>query len=196
MDLGNAGRTAIICGASRGLGYAIASALAAAGVRVVLNSRDAVGLEAAHARMAADHAVDVDTIAADVKTAAGRDAILAGCPAPDILITNAGAPPKGRFEDLSLDDWRDAVEGTMLAPLDLIRKTVPGMAERGFGRVLNITSVTVRAPSPIMELSTGARAGLTGQSPRSPAASHRAMSRSTMSCPAPSTRTCWPAPLA
>ena len=101
-------------------------------------------------------------IACDVTTEEGRRALLEACPNPDILINNAGGPPPGDFKDFSLDDWRKAVEANMLAPIALIHATVYGMMERGFGRIVNITSASVKAPIPTLELSNGARCGLTG----------------------------------
>ena len=102
------------------------------------------------------------TVAGDVTTDAGRKALLAACPNPDILINNAGGPPPGDFKNFTLDDWRKAVEGNMVSPIALIHATVYGMMDRGFGRILNITSYSVKSPIPTLELSNGARAGLTG----------------------------------
>ena len=108
------------------------------------------------------HGVQVTPVACDVTTEEGRKALLDACPAPDILVNNAGGPPPGDFRDFSLDDWRRAVEGNMITPIALIRATVYGMCDRGFGRIVNITSFSVKAPIPTLELSNGARAGLTG----------------------------------
>lgn len=162
MDLGIKGRKAIVCAASKGLGRGAAEALAAAGVDLVIGARTPADIERAAREIADRHGVSVTPIASDVKTEAGRAALLEACPQPDILITNAGGPPPGDFRDFSLQDWRDAVEGNMITPIALIRATVYGMAERGFGRIVNVTSFSVKAPIPTLELSNGARAGLTG----------------------------------
>lgn len=162
MDLGLTGRTAIVCAASKGLGRACAAALAAEGVDVVVSARGAEALEAAAAAIRAETGVKVTAIVADVTSEEGRRAILAACPAPDILVTNAGGPPPGSFRAFGLDDWRRAIEANMLAPIALIHATVYGMMERGFGRVVNVTSYSVKNPIDTLELSNGARAGLTG----------------------------------
>jgi 3-oxoacyl-[acyl-carrier protein] reductase len=162
MDLGLKGRTAIVCAASKGLGRGCAEALAAEGVALTICARTRADIEAAAAEIAAAHGVTVTPVAADVKTAEGRAALLAACPDPDILVNNAGGPPPGDFRDFDEDDWRAAVEGNMIAPLSLIRAVIYGMADRGFGRVVNITSASVKSPIPTLELSNGARAGLTG----------------------------------
>lgn len=163
MDLGISGRTAIVCAASKGLGKGCAVALARDGVNVVISARGAQALEAtaAEIRKLAPNTT-VTTVACDVTTEEGRKALLAACPSPDIVITNAGGPPPGDFKDFSMDDWRRAVEGNMITPLALIRATVYGMMDRGFGRILNITSFSVKSPIASLELSNGARAGLTG----------------------------------
>lgn len=162
MDLGLKGRTAIVCAASKGLGRACALALAAEGVDVVVSARGRETLEATAADIRERTGVKVTAVACDVTTDAGRQAILAACPTPDILITNAGGPPPGDFREFELDDWRRAVEANMLTPIALIRATIYGMMDRGFGRVVNITSFSVKAPIDSLELSNGARAGLTG----------------------------------
>lgn len=162
MDLGIKGRTAIVCAASKGLGKGCAMALAREGVNLVITARGAEALEATAAEIRAATGVKVTTVAGDVTTDAGRAAILAACPNPDILINNAGGPPPGDFKDFSLDDWRKAVEGNMITPIALIHATVYGMMDRGYGRILNITSYSVKCPIPSLELSNGARAGLTG----------------------------------
>ena len=161
MDMGIRGRKAIVCAASKGLGRGCAEALAAEGVDLVITARTASELEAAASEIAAKYGVSVTPVAGDVKTEAGRAAILAAMPEPDILVNNAGGPPPGDFADFSLDDWREAVEGNMITPLALIKSTVYGMADRGFGRIVNITSYSVKSPIPTLELSNGARAGLT-----------------------------------
>ncbi|MCS6891137.1 MAG: SDR family oxidoreductase [Rhodovarius sp.] len=162
MDLGIAGRTAIVCGASRGLGRGCAMALAREGVRVVIAARGAAELEATAEAIRRDTGAEVLAVPADVTTEAGRAALLAAAPAPDILITNAGGPPPGEFTQYTLDDWRAALEANMLAPIALIGATIQGMMSRGFGRIINITSYAVRMPIASLELSNGARAGLTG----------------------------------
>jgi 3-oxoacyl-[acyl-carrier protein] reductase len=161
MDLGIAGTTAIVCAASQGLGAGCAAALADAGVHLVICARRPGPLsERAEALRA--RGVEVTPVPCDITTEAGRSAVLEACPTPDILVTNAGGPPPGDFADFDLDAWRAAVEANMLAPLALIRATAYGMADRGFGRIVNITSVSVKLPLPYLELSNGARAGLTG----------------------------------
>jgi 3-oxoacyl-[acyl-carrier protein] reductase len=162
MDLGIAGRRAIVCAASKGLGKASALALAQEGVALVICARGAEALEATAAEIRARTGVAVQAVACDITTEAGRAAVLAACPAPDILVNNAGGPPPGDFRDFALDDWRRAVEANMLTPVALIRATVYGMMARGFGRIVNITSAAVKAPIASLELSNGARAGLTG----------------------------------
>jgi 3-oxoacyl-[acyl-carrier protein] reductase len=161
MDLGIRGRKAIVCAASKGLGKGCAEALAREGVEVTICARGAEALEATAKAIAATGA-KVTPVACDVTTEAGRKALLAACPAPDILINNAGGPPPGDFKDFSLEDWRKAVEGNMISPIALIQATVYGMMDRGFGRIVNITSQAVKAPLPSLELSNGARIGLTG----------------------------------
>jgi 3-oxoacyl-[acyl-carrier protein] reductase len=162
MDLGIRGRKAIVCAASKGLGRGCAEALAAEGVDLVICARSRDAIEKTAAEIAARYGVKVTPVACDITTEAGRAAVLAACPEPDILINNAGGPPPGDFRDFSSDDWRKAVEGNMITPLALIHATVYGMMERGFGRIVNITSYSVKAPIATLELSNGARAGLTG----------------------------------
>jgi 3-oxoacyl-[acyl-carrier protein] reductase len=162
MDFGIKGRKAIVCAASKGLGRGTAEALAAEGVDLVLCARGKDVLEATAADIRKAGGVSVTAIACDITTEAGRAAVLKACPAPDILINNAGGPPPGKFADFDLDAWRKAVEGNMLTPIALIRAVVGGMQERGFGRIVNITSASVKNPIATLELSNGARAGLTG----------------------------------
>ncbi len=162
MDLGLKGRKAIVCAASKGLGRGCAEALASAGVELTICARTKDALEATAAEIRKSTGAKVHTVACDVTTDAGRKALLAACPNPDILINNAGGPPPGDFKDFSLDDWRLAVEGNMITPIALIHATVYGMMERGFGRIINITSFSVKAPIASLELSNGARSGLTG----------------------------------
>ncbi len=162
MDLGIAGRTAIVCAASKGLGRATAMQLAKEGVNVVITARTKADLEATAADIRKVANVKVEIVACDVTTEEGRAMILKACPNPDILVNNAGGPPPGDFKDFSLDDWRKAVEWNMITPIALIKSTVYGMMDRKFGRILNITSQSVKAPIASLELSNGARAGLTG----------------------------------
>ena len=162
MDLGIAGRTALVCGASEGLGLACAKALAREGVSLVIVARRAAPLDEAAARLRAAHAVSVRAVACDITTSAGQDAALEACPHPDILVTNAGGPPPGDFRELRRDQWLSALNANMLAPIALMKATVDHMVERRFGRVVNITSAAVKAPIPELPLSNGARSGLTG----------------------------------
>lgn len=162
MDLGIAGRWALVCGASQGLGYGCAQALAAEGVHLVINARTAAPLAEAAARLANTHGVQVVPVAADITSAAGRAQALAACPQVDILVTNAGGPPPGDFRDWTRDHWIAAIDANMLTPIELIKATVDGMMARHFGRIVNITSSSVKAPIDILGLSNGARSGLTG----------------------------------
>ncbi|HEY7551668.1 MAG TPA: SDR family oxidoreductase [Hyphomicrobiaceae bacterium] len=161
MDLGIKGKSAIVCAASKGLGKGCAEALAREGVDVTICARGADALNATAGELAA-FGVKVTPVVCDVTTDEGRKALLAASPNPDILVNNAGGPPPGDFKNFTLDDWREAVEGNMITPIALIHATVYGMMERGFGRIVNITSQSVRAPIPALELSNGARVGLTG----------------------------------
>jgi len=162
MDLGIKGRTALVCGASKGLGRACAQALAEAGVNVVIVARTADALNATAADIRASTGVNVTAVACDITTPEGRAQALAACPQPDILVTNAGGPPPGDFRDWQRDDWIRALDANMLTPIELIKATVDGMITRGFGRIVNITSSAVKAPIDILGLSNGARSGLTG----------------------------------
>ena len=162
MDLGIKGRTAIVCAASKGLGKGTALALAQEGVNVVITARTKSEIEATAEEIRKATGVKVTAIAGDITTEEGRKAVLAACPNPDILINNAGGPPPGDFKDFTLDDWRKAVEWNMITPIALIKATVYGMMDRGFGRIVNITSQSVKAPIASLELSNGARTGLTG----------------------------------
>ncbi|MBM3539883.1 MAG: SDR family oxidoreductase [Alphaproteobacteria bacterium] len=161
MDLGIAGRTAIVCAASKGLGKATAMSLAKNGVNLVINARTKDALEAAAAEMRKT-GVAVAAVAADVTTDAGREALLWACPNPDILINNAGGPPPGDFRDWGREHWLAAVEANMLTPILLTKAVIDGMVARKFGRVVNITSGAVKAPIDVLGLSNGARSGLTG----------------------------------
>ncbi|WP_027135538.1 SDR family oxidoreductase [Geminicoccus roseus] len=161
MDLGIAGRKAIIGGASKGLGYACAEALAAAKVDVTICARSADEVKAAADRLAQKYGVTATAVAVDVTTPDGRARLLEACPQPDILVTNTGGPPMGDWRGFADQAWHDAVDSVMLTPLALIRSTIDGMAERGFGRVVNITSSVVKSPRAELALSSAARAGLT-----------------------------------
>ena len=162
MDLGIAGRTAIVCGSSKGLGKACAMALAKEGVNVWLSARGAVDLEVAAAEISTVALGRVQTVVADVTTEAGRDALMAACPQPDILVNNAGGPPPGNFRDWGQSDWFAAINANMFSAIDMIRRNLDGMVERRFGRIVNITSIAVKLPQADLGLSNGARAGLTG----------------------------------
>ena len=162
MDTGLKGKKAIVCAASKGLGRACAMALAREGVDVVITARTQSTLEATAAEIRAATGVSVTAVAGDITTEAGRAAALAACPNPDILVNNAGGPPAGDFRDWDRDDWIRALDANMLTPIFLIKSVVDGMAARGFGRIVNITSGSVKAPIPTLGMSNGARAGLTG----------------------------------
>jgi len=161
MDLGIRGRTALVCAASKGLGKGCAMALAREGAALVITARGREALEATATEIQSLFKIRVRTVVGDITTPEGREAALKACPSPDILVNNAGGPPPGDFRNFTLEDWRKAVEGNMLTPIALIHATVYGMMERGFGRVVNITSQTVKAPIAMLELSNGARLGLT-----------------------------------
>jgi 3-oxoacyl-[acyl-carrier protein] reductase len=163
MDLGIDGKWALVCAASKGLGKGCAKALVGEGVNVVITARGDETLQATAKELRAlNPAVKVVAVAGDITTEAGRAAALAACPQVDILVNNAGGPPPGDFRDWHRDDWIKAVDANMLAPIELIKATVDKMAERGFGRVVNITSASVKAPIELLGLSNGARSGLTG----------------------------------
>lgn len=162
MDMGIAGRTALVCAASKGLGRGCAEALAAEGVNLVIVARTTATLEETAAAIRAQSGVEVKTVACDITTPAGRAAALAACPEPDILVNNAGGPPPGDFRKFTHDDWISALEANMLTPIELIRATIDSMIARNFGRVVNITSSAVKAPIDVLGLSNGARSGLTG----------------------------------
>jgi 3-oxoacyl-[acyl-carrier protein] reductase len=161
MDLGIRGKKAIVCAASRGLGRACGEALAREGVDLVINSRNAETLEATAAEIRAACGVRVDTVVGDIAAEATREALLSACPAPDILVNNNGGPMPGRFQDWDRDTWVTALDANMLAPILMIRSVIDGMVERGFGRIVNITSAMVKSPIGVMGLSVGARTGLT-----------------------------------
>lgn len=161
MDLAISGRRAIVGGASKGLGRACAEALAAAGVEVTICARGKDDLEQTANELATRHGVPVTPVAVDVTTAAGRAAVLAACPDPDILVTNTGGPPIGDWRSFDDAAWHEAVEAVMLTPLFLVRAVIDGMAERRFGRIVNITSSVVKQPRTELALSCAARGGLT-----------------------------------
>ncbi len=162
MDLGIAGRKAIVCASSAGLGRACALELARAGVEVVVNGRDAAKLGEAAAAIRAETGVTVIEVVGDLSTEEGRVALLAACPDPDILVNNNGGPPLKPYTELEADGIRAGIEANFVTPALLIQAVLPGMVERGFGRVVNITSGSVKMPLPGLDLSSGARAGLTG----------------------------------
>ncbi len=176
MNLEIAGKWALVCGASKGLGFGCAKALVDNGVNVVINARRAEVLQAAASELAgvADAAAKRDgfaaakviSIACDITTVEGREAVFSAAGGPgkdfDIVVTNAGGPPPGDFREWERDAWIKAIDANMLTPIELIRATVDGMSSRGFGRIVNITSSAVKAPIDILGLSNGARSGLTG----------------------------------
>jgi 3-oxoacyl-[acyl-carrier protein] reductase len=161
MDLGIRGKRALVCASSKGLGRGCAEALAEAGVDLVMNARGAEALEAAAAEIRAKFQVNVVTVAGDITSEAGRAAVLAKGPF-DILVTNAGGPPPGMWSDWAREDFIKALDANMLTPIALMQAVLPGMMAQGWGRVVNITSVSVKAPVPVLGLSNAARAGLTG----------------------------------
>jgi 3-oxoacyl-[acyl-carrier protein] reductase len=162
MDYGINGKTAIVCAASQGLGKACAFALAREGVHLVINARTAARLEETAGEIRDATGVDVKAVAADITTREGRMAVLAASSAPDILVNNAGGPPIGDFRDWDEAAWQAAVNDNMITPIMLIRSVVDGMVARRFGRIVNITSRSVKSPLAHLGLSNGARAGLTG----------------------------------
>jgi 3-oxoacyl-[acyl-carrier protein] reductase len=161
MDLGISGRKAIVCASSRGLGRACATALAQAGCAVVINGRDPDRLEATAAELRAATGAQVTAVAADVATAEGQAALLAACPQPDILVNNNAGPPFRDFRQLSRPQIIDGVIANMVVAIELTQKVIDKMAERKFGRIVNITSGSVKMPLAGLDLSSGARAGLT-----------------------------------
>lgn len=163
MDLGLKGRWALVCAASKGLGRGCAEALVGEGANVVITARGEADLLATAAALRGlNPAVEVRAVVGDIATPEGRAAALAACPQVDILVNNAGGPPPGDFRDWDRSQWIAALDANMLAPIELIKATVDAMAERGFGRVVNITSGAVKAPIDVLGLSNGARGGLTG----------------------------------
>lgn len=162
MDLGIKGKTAVVCASSKGLGLGCAEALAGAGVNLIMNARGAEALEASATRLRDTYGVEVVTVAADVATENGQAQVIEAAQGVDILVNNAGGPPPGMWSDWDRSDFIAALDANMLAPIALIKALVPGMMERGWGRVVNITSQSVRAPIGVLGLSNSARTGLTG----------------------------------
>jgi 3-oxoacyl-[acyl-carrier protein] reductase len=161
LDLRIRGRKAIVCAASKGLGRACATALARAGVELVITARTQETLEQTAEEIRKETGAKVTAVAGDISTEGGRAAALAACPAPDILVNNCGGPPHGDFREWSVEDWQKAVNANMLTPIMLIKSTVDGMCERRFGRIVNITSGSVKSPIAHLGMSNGARTGLT-----------------------------------
>ena len=162
MDLGIAGKWAVVCASSKGLGRACAESLAEAGVNLIVNARNSQVLEEAAKSMSDQHRVQVEAVAADVATSEGRAEIFKACANPDILVTNAGGPPAGHWSDWDRDDYIAALDQNMLGPIDMMKRTMPGMIEKRWGRIVNITSASVRSPIEVLGLSNTARTGLTG----------------------------------
>ncbi len=161
MDFGLKQRTALVCAASAGLGYGCAEALAREGVAVTITGRDGAKLEAAAAKLRLI-GPEIRTAPGDITTVAGRAAALAVCPAPDILVNNAGGPPAGDFRDFTEAQWQTALNGNLLTPIALIKAVLDGMIAKKFGRIVNITSASVKSPISNLPLSNTARTGLTG----------------------------------
>lgn len=162
MDLGLSGKSALVCAASKGLGRACAISLSREGVDVTIVARTAETLEATAEEIRKETGGNVTAVAADIVSEEGQAAALSACPNPDILVNNAGGPPPGNFRDWEREDWIKALDANMLTSIFLIKATVDGMIDRKFGRVVNITSSSVKSPIPILGLSNGARTGLTG----------------------------------
>ena len=162
MDVGLKGKRGLVCAASKGLGRACAMALAREGVAVTITARTQAVLEQTAADIRAATGGRVTAVAGDITTEAGRAAALAACPEPDILVNNAGGPPAGDFREWDRDIWIRALDANMLTPIWLIKAVVDGMVSRKFGRIVNITSASVKSPIPTLGMSNGARAGLTG----------------------------------
>ena len=162
MDLGIKGKRALVCASSKGLGRGCAEALAEAGVDLVMNARGAEALTEAAEAIRSKYGVQVVEVAADVTTAEGQARLLEAAQGVDILVNNAGGPPPGMWSDWEREDFIKALDANMLAPIALMKALLPGMMEKGWGRVVNITSQSVKAPIPVLGLSNSARAGLTG----------------------------------
>ncbi|MEJ8474810.1 SDR family oxidoreductase [Roseibium algae] len=161
MDLGISGRKAIVCASSRGLGKGCAMALAEAGCDIVLNGRNTDTLAATEAEIRGRYNVGITSVAADVSTIEGQKALLAACPKPDILVNNNGGPPRKDYSQLDREAMIDGVIQNMVTPIELLQAVIDNMCEQGFGRIVNITSMSVRMPIEGLDLSSGARAGLT-----------------------------------
>lgn len=161
MDLGLSGRKALVCASSRGLGFACAEALLREGCEVTINGRSEARLEQAATLLEERHGRRPRIVEADLNTAEGRTRLIGSCSGPDILVNNNAGPPPGKLDDWDHDAWLLAIEANMLAPILLIREVVPGMRQRKFGRIINITSAMVKSPAYEMSLSTTARTGLT-----------------------------------
>ena len=162
MDLGIFGKRALVCASSKGLGLGCAEALASAGVNLIMNARSEMDLTYSANRIIDTYDVEVETVVADITSEDQRAKILARVENIDILVTNAGGPPPGTWEDWNKEDFVLALEANMLTPISLMKHYLPGMMERGWGRVVNITSQSVKAPIATLGLSNSARAGLTG----------------------------------
>ena len=162
MDLGIAGKNALVCAASKGLGRGCATSLAREGVNVTICSRTEADITRTADEISAATGAKVTAVACDITTPDGRDKALAAAGDVDILVNNAGGPPPGDFRDWTPDDWHAAVNANMITAIELIRRTIDGMIDRKFGRIVNITSGSVKSPIAILGLSNGARTGLTG----------------------------------
>jgi len=162
VDIGLKGKWAVVCGASKGLGFGCAQSLAEEGVNLVINARTAQSLDEAARQLTSQHGVQVIAVAGDVTDPGLQQQLIDSAPQVDILVTNAGGPPPGHFSKFGRDDWIKALQQNMLAPLELIKLCIDGMVERCFGRIVNITSKSVKMPVDNLILSNGARAGLTG----------------------------------
>src|SRR6516225_336171 len=161
LDLGIRGRKALVCAASKGLGRACAMSLGRAGVELTITARTKETLEETAEEIRRATGAKVTAVAGDITTEAGRAAALEACPEPDVLVNNAGGPPLGDFREWTIEDWQKAVNANMLTPIMLIKATVDGMCARKFGRIVNITSSSVKSPIANLGMSNGARAGLT-----------------------------------
>ncbi len=162
MDLGIRGKRALVCASSKGLGLGCAEALAKAGVDLVMNARGAETLEAEATRLRSSYGVAVQTVACDVTTSEGQAEVISAAQGVDILVTNAGGPPPGMWSDWEREDFIKALDANMLTPIAFMKALLPGMMDKGWGRVVNITSQSVRAPIAVLGLSNAARTGLTG----------------------------------
>lgn len=162
MDLGLKGKTAVVCASSKGLGLGCATALAEAGVNLVMNARGRGPLEAAASNIRDKFGVEVTAVVANITTSDGRAAVLSACAQPDILVTNAGGPPPGMWSDWEREDFIKALDANMLAPIAMMKAVLPAMISQRWGRIVNITSQSVKSPIAVLGLSNSARAGLTG----------------------------------